>query len=76
MCFFFSYTVNGRDSPQSDSDINIDEEFPSFTNGHLIQQPQPFASRGQTTASTSTTVSSRRNPTMTPVSILIPPFAR
>ena len=66
--FIFSLEVNGRESSQSDSDINVDEEFTSIRNGHQAQQP--LSSRGQTT--TSTTLSSKRNP----ISIIIPPQSR
>ncbi|CAB4012912.1 Hypothetical predicted protein, partial [Paramuricea clavata] len=67
-------SANGRED--SDDEIDIDDSYPSIpaANGFPIQQQLQalYSSRGQTTASTSKTVTARHHP---PVSIAIPTYS-
>ena len=73
--FTFKPAANGRED--SDDDIDIEDSYPSIpaANGFPIQQQLQalYSSRGQTTATTSKTDTSRHHP---PVSIALPRYSR
>ena len=73
--FVPNLAANGRE--ESDDDVNIEDSYPSIpaANGFPIQQQLQalYSSRGQTTATTSKTVTSRYHP---PVSLTMPTYSR
>lgn len=71
----YKLLANGRED--SDDDVDVEDSFPPITSANgLPVQPQLqalYSSRGQTTAATSKTVSTRHHP---PVSIATPSYSR